>query len=217
MRAAGRLSAASDHQVVIAPPSRRGSIVVVPQSASQPEGETMKVRTSAAAAAALGLVTASVLVLQVRAGGDKIAFPDNYDKGVMYFSFDKPDAKQFREIYVTPGAIAALNKGEAAPSGTVITQVLYKAKLDADGNPVKDANGHFIKTDIAAYAVMEKGTGWGAEYPPEKRNGEWEYQVFTPEKKVNEKANLAACFECHKPLASADFLFTADKIKAAAK
>jgi hypothetical protein len=124
-----------------------------------PRGETMKVRTSAAAAAALGLVTASVLVLQVRAGADKIAFPESYDKGVMYFSFDKPDAKQFREIYVTPAAVAALNKGEAVPPGTVITQVLYKAKLDADGNPVKDANGHFIKTDIAAYAVMETPAG----------------------------------------------------------
>jgi hypothetical protein len=110
-----------------------------------------------------------------------------------------------------------MERGEAVPSGTVITTVLYKAKLDADGNPVKDADGRFIKTDVVAYAVMEKQTGWGAEYPPEKRNGEWEYQVFTPGRKVNEKANLAACFDCHTPQASSDYLFTADKIKTAAK
>ena len=61
----------------------------------------------------------------------------------------------------------------AAPSGTVITTVIYKAKLDGDGNPVKDAGGRYIKSDLAAYAVMEKRTGWGTEYPPEKRNGEW--------------------------------------------
>ena len=66
-------------------------------------------------------------------------------------------------------------------------------------------------------STMEKRTGWGAEYPDEKRNGEWEYQVFTPDRKVNEKANLNSCFECHKPHASTDFLFTADKIKAASK
>jgi hypothetical protein len=177
----------------------------------------MQAYKSAAVAAALGIVTASVVTLQVRAGGDKIAFPESYDKGVMYYSFDRPDVKQYRETYVTPAAIDALNKGEPVPSGTVITTVLYKAQLDADGNPVKDANGRFIKTDLAAYAVMEKRTGWGEEYPPEKRNGEWEYQVFTPERKVNEKANLGACFECHKPHAATDYLFTADKIKAAAK
>lgn len=177
----------------------------------------MKAYKSAAAAAAFGIITASVVTLQVRAGGDKIAFPDNYDKGVMYFSFDRPDVKQYRETYVTPAAIDALKKGEAVPSGTVITTVLYKAKLDADGNPIKDSNGRFSKADLVGYAVMEKRTGWGEEYPAEKRNGEWEYQVFTSERKVNEKANLGACFDCHKPHADADYLFTADKIKAATK
>jgi hypothetical protein len=183
----------------------------------QPWRGIMKFTTSAALAATLGVLTASVVTLQVRAGGDKIAFPDNYDKGVMYFSLDRPDTKQYRDIYVTPAAIDALKKGEPAPSGTVITTVIYKAKLDGDGNPVKDAGGRYIKTDLAAYAVMEKRTGWGTEYPPEKRNGEWEYQVFTAERKVNDKANLGACFDCHKPHADTDFLFTADKIKAAAR
>jgi Cytochrome P460 len=154
---------------------------------------------------------------QVRAGGDKVAFPENYAKGVMYYSFDRPDVKQYRETFVTPAAIDALKNGQAVPSGTVITTVLHKAQLDRAGNPVKDANGRFVKGDLVGYAVMEKRTGWGAEYPEEKRNGEWEYQVFTPDRKVNEKANLNSCFECHKPHASTDFLFTADKIKAASK
>jgi hypothetical protein len=135
----------------------------------------------------------------------------------MYYSFDRPDAKQYRETFVTPAAIDALKKDQPVPSGTVITTVLYKAQLDADGNPVKDGNGRFIKSDLVGYAVMENRTGWGAEYPEEKRNGEWEYQVFTADKKVNDKVNLNACFECHKPHASTDFLFTADKIKAASK
>src|ERR1700704_455497 len=108
----------------------------------------MKIRTSAALAAMLGIATASVCALQVQAGGDKIAFPESYDKGVMYFSFDRPDTKQYRDIYITPAAIDALKKGEPVPSGTVITTVIYKAKLDADNNPVKDANGRYIKTDL---------------------------------------------------------------------
>ena len=177
----------------------------------------MKFTTSAALAAALGLVTASVVALQVQAGGDKIAFPDNYDKGVMYFSLDRPDTKQYRDIFITPAAIDALKKGEPAPSGTVITTVIYKAKLDGDGNPVKDAGGRYIKSDLAAYAVMEKRTGWGTEYPPEKRNGEWEYRAFTADKKPNENVKLTACFECHKPLASQDFVHAYDKLKEAAR
>jgi hypothetical protein len=171
----------------------------------------------AAIAAALGIGAASAVVLQVNAGGEKVAFPENYTQGVMYYSFDRPDVKQYRESFVTPAAIDALKNGKSVPSGTVITTVLYKAQLDANSNPVKDANGRFVKGDLVGYAVMEKQTGWGAEYPEEKRNGEWEYQVFTPDRKVNEKANLNSCFECHKPHASTDFLFTADKIKAASK
>jgi hypothetical protein len=177
----------------------------------------MKTRTLGAIATVLGVAIASAVVLQVRASGEKIAFPENYAQGVMYYSFDRPDVKQYRETFVTPAAIDALKNGQPVPSGTVITTLLYKAQLDAGGNPVKDANGRFIKADLVGYAVMEKRTGWGAEYPEEKRNGEWEYQVFTPDRKVNEKADLNSCFECHKPQASTDFLFTADKIKAASK
>jgi hypothetical protein len=102
-------------------------------------------------------------------------------------------------------------------AGLLLQRCFNKAKLDGDGNPVKVANGRFIKGDLVGYAVMEKRTDWGAEYPEEKRNGEWKYQVFTPDRKVNEKANLNSCFECHKPHASTDFLFTADKIKSASK
>jgi Cytochrome P460 len=103
------------------------------------------------------------------------------------------------------------------PSGTVITIVQYKAQVDAQGNPAKDANGRFVKGDLIGFGVMEKRTGWGAEYPAETRNGEWEYQAFTADKKVNEKANLAGCFQCHKPLTSQDYVFSYDKLKAAAK
>jgi len=65
------------------------------------------------------------------------------------------------------------------------------------------------------FAVMEKRAGWGADYVPEYRNGEWEYQAFTTDRKANDKANLFACFACHKPLDKQDFVFSYDKLKAA--
>jgi len=170
------------------------------------------------AVAILAAAAASAIAVQVRAGGDKVAFPEKFAGGVMYTTVDRADNKQYRELFVTPAtAVDAAKKGEPLPNGTVITIVQYKAQVDAQGNPVKDANGRFVKGDLIGFGVMEKRTGWGAEYPAETRNGEWEYQAFTADKKVNEKANLAGCFQCHKPQAKEDYVFTYDKIKAAAK
>jgi hypothetical protein len=187
-----------------------------PKAARQHEGRTMMLRKSAAAAA-LGAVALTLVAGPVRAGGDLIKFPDEYAKGVLYTTVDRADNKQYRELYVTPAAaIDAAKKGDALPSGTVLTLVQYAAKLDGQGNPEKDANGRFIKGNLIGYTVMEKRTGWGKEYPDDVRNGEWEYQAFTADKKVNEKAVLANCFKCHKPLdARQDFVFTYDKLKSA--
>jgi hypothetical protein len=165
-----------------------------------------------AAATALA-VTGSVL-----AGGDKIVFPENHAQGVLYATVDRADNKQFRELYVNnAAALEAAKKGEPLPNGTVLTLVQYAAKLDAQGNPEKDANGRFMKTNVVGFAVMEKRAGWGAEYPENIRNGEWEYQAFKPDKTVNTAANLTNCFTCHKPLDKEDFVFSYDRMKAAAK
>jgi len=177
----------------------------------------MKFRHSVAVAAAVGALAASALLVQVRAGGDKVAFPENYAKGVLYTIVDRPDIKQYRELYAPAAAIEAAKKGQPLPNGTVLTMVHYAAVLEADGNPKKDANGRLIKGNLLNYGVMEKRTGWGAEYPDKVRNGEWVYQTFTAEKKVNDKANLTGCFNCHKPQEKDDYTFTLDKMKSATR
>ena len=156
---------------------------------------------------------AVTLTIAVRAGGEKIVFPENYAQGVLYTTIDRPDNKQYRELYATPDAIAAVKAGQPIPSGTVLTLVQHKARLDADGNPEKDANGRFIKGELVGYTVMEKRAGWGSEYPEEMRNGEWEYQAFKADKTVNDKANLKNCFTCHKPLDKQDFVFSFQALK----
>jgi hypothetical protein len=164
---------------------------------------------------ATALVGLSVVVFasHVRAGGDKVVFPAAYDKGVLFTTVDRPDNKQYREFYASPAAIEAAKKGQPMPDGTVITMVQWKAKLDAQGNPEKGADGRFIKGDLNGYAVMEKRKGWGAEYEEKIRNGEWEYQAFTPAKAVNANAKLTACFECHKPLPQGqDYVFLYNKM-----
>jgi hypothetical protein len=164
----------------------------------------------ATALVGLGVV---VFASHVKAGGDLVKFPEGFDKGVLYTTVDRADNKQYRELYAPQAAVDAAKKGQPLPDGTVLTLVQYRAKLDAQGNPEKDANGRFIKGDLLAYTVMEKRKGWGAEYPETIRNGEWEYQAFTAAKAVNANAKLTACFECHKPLPSAkDFVFSYDKL-----
>jgi hypothetical protein len=166
----------------------------------------------------VGTVAALTAAVSVRAGGDKITFPAEYAKGAVYLTLDRPENKQVREYYTSLAAIEAAKKGAPLPAGTVITAVQYAAQLDAQGNPAKDANGRFIKTNtIQGYAVMEKQAGWGSEYPESKRNGEWEYQVFRADKTANTNANLDSCFNCHKPQGSNDFVYTYDKMKIAAR
>jgi len=167
---------------------------------------------------ACGAAALAAFVVPVRAGGDKVAFPDNHEAaGVLFTTVDRADNKQFREFYTSAAALEAAKKGEPLPSGTVITMRQYAAKLDAQGNPEKDANGRSIKGDLVGYAVMEKRTGGGSEYPENVRNGEWEYQAFKPDKTVNTSANLGACFNCHKPLDKQDYVYLYDKLKAASK
>jgi hypothetical protein len=178
----------------------------------------MTIRGNFAIATILATVAGSTVAVSVRAGGDKIVFPAEYAKGVVYMTLDRPENKQVREYFTSQEAVDAGKKGAPLPNGTVITVVQYAAQLDAQGNPAKGADGRFTKTgNILGYTVMEKRTGWGAEYPETKRNGDWEYQAFRADKTPNPNANLDACFNCHKPQAANDYVYSYDKLKVAAR
>jgi plastocyanin len=149
------------------------------------------------------------------AGPEKIKFPSDYLKGVLYQTLDRPDNKQYRELYAPASAIEAVKKGQPIPYGTVLTLVQWSVQQDEKGNPIKDSNGRFIKKDILAHTVMEKQRGWGADYPADwPRNGEWEYAVFTADGQPNPKgnANNKACFTCHLPHAQQDFVISLAKL-----
>ncbi len=148
------------------------------------------------------------LVVPGSAGPEKVVFPATFKEGVLYTIADRYDVKQYRELYASPEAITAAKEGKPLPSGTVLMLVQYKAQADAQGNPLKDAKGRFLKGDLIGYTVMEKRTGWGTEYPDDIRNGEWEYAAFTVEGKFNDKANYKACFQCHKPHEKQDFVIS---------
>ncbi|MBI4634894.1 MAG: cytochrome P460 family protein [Candidatus Rokubacteria bacterium] len=156
------------------------------------------------------------LVVPTSAGPEKIAFPGSVKSHVLYTTVDRYDIKQYRELYASSQeAVQAMKDGKPLPYGTVLTLIQYKAQLDAQAAPLKDANGRFVRGDLIGYTVMEKRQGWGAEYPADLRNGEWEYAAFSPDGKLNEKANYKACFQCHKPHEKQDFVISLAKLRGA--
>jgi plastocyanin len=168
-----------------------------------------------AAAAALTLCALGAAVGQatVPPGPNKVAFPENWSKGTMYATVDRPDTKQYREFYTSPDVLAAVRSGKPVPDGAVITLAAYAAQVDAAGVPLKDANGRYLKGNLLAVNVQQKKAGWGADIPEAVRNGDWVYQSFTPDGKPNEKANLTACYQCHLPFAKDEYLTNLAKLK----
>jgi plastocyanin len=149
------------------------------------------------------------------AGPEKIQFPSDYLRGVLYQTLDRPDTKQYRELYAPAAAVEAVRKGKPIPHGTVLTLVQWSVEQDANGVPLKGSDGRFVKKDIIAHTVMEKRAGWGTDYPADwPRNGEWEYAAFTADGQPNPKANAnnKACFTCHLPHAKQDFVISLAKL-----
>lgn len=172
----------------------------------------MQRKTLALALVAAGIVAVAGAQNVVSPGPNRVAFPADWSKGVMYATVDRPDTKQYREFYTSAAAVQAAREGKPIPYGTVITLAAYKAKVDASGNPVKDANGRFVKDELVAVNSMQKERGFGNDIPAAIRNGDWQYQSFTPDGKVNEKANLTGCYECHLPFARDDYLTNMAKL-----
>jgi hypothetical protein len=52
------------------------------------------------------------------------------------------------EQYTSREAIEAAKAGKPLPAGTVITSANYKAVLDPQGNPIRDAKGNFMAGEL---------------------------------------------------------------------
>jgi len=146
------------------------------------------------------------------AGPEKVAFPKDYtssDKFVRYEVLDIAERKQVRYYFVNREAVAEARSVADLPDGTILVREDHAALLDASSEPEKGVDGRFVAADeVLGVVVMRKGAGWGAAYPEDKRNGDWEYAVFLPDGSRKPDVPYARCFECHKPQAAQDFTFT---------
>ncbi|MGH7374119.1 MAG: cytochrome P460 family protein [Candidatus Rokuibacteriota bacterium] len=161
---------------------------------------------------AIALALASIAIASPgSAGPEKVGLPAPAKRQVFLGTVDRPDVKQVREVFASLDTVNAARPGQMLPGGSVLTMDIYAAKLDEKGEPLKDAAGRLTKGSLTAVFVMEKRAGWGAEYPVELRNGEWEYARFDAAGKPG-PADTRACLQCHKPKADQDYVFSMPKL-----
>lgn len=145
------------------------------------------------------------------AGPERVAFPEGYQQDfVRYLDVDRPDRKIKRFFYVNPEALEAAAPGAPLPDGTVLVMEDHPVELDGE-TPRRDAEGRFIATpEVTNVFVMEKQPGWGAAYPADKRNGDWDYAWYDAAGtlKHSDPARYEGCFSCHQPRAGRDYTFT---------
>ncbi|MDQ0886477.1 hypothetical protein QFZ81_001565 [Paenibacillus sp. V4I9] len=124
---------------------------------------------------------------------EQVKLPENYDKGVLYTTVTRGNAKEL--LYASKETIEAVKAGKPFPSGTALTLEIYR-----DG----------VLSDIF---VSEKRTGWGDQNSPKKSNGDWRYQAFTADKSVNTKRNIESCISCHASQERDDFVYTSNQME----
>jgi hypothetical protein len=126
-------------------------------------------------------------------GTELVKFPEGYDKGVLFTTVTRGNT--YEELYTSREAIEAVQNGQPIPSGTVITLEIYEDE------------------ELDRIFVMEKRTGWGDQNPPDMRNGDWQYQSFSPDGSVDEDADIGRCFSCHANAERDDYVNKLDEMK----
>lgn len=141
--------------------------------------------------------------------------PAGYPAGfTMYQTVNRPDIGQVRYLYANAAALAAAREGRPLPDGAHLVLEQHAAKMDADKKPVVGADGYFVADRLVAYAVMQRGAGWGQAIPEMLRNEDWHYAVFNPNGQARPGVNQADCLACHKPLDKQSYAFSYEPMKA---
>ena len=157
------------------------------------------------------ILLAGIATHDARAAPERIAWPADYRKNFVIFGWvDRLDRRPIpvvRVFYVNPEAATAARAGQPSPEGSVLIMEDREAQVDASGKVVLDAAGRLTATDkVLGVFVQEKRRGWGAEFPENLRNGDWDYAFFAPDG-ARRPTNTNACLGCHKPRTETDYTF----------
>jgi hypothetical protein len=148
----------------------------------------MKTLHGRVAASILAFGAATLLLGAVSAETNRVTFPTNLDRLVHYTTVKRGNVTE--HLLTSQEAIDAIKLGQTIPSGTHVVLVDYR------------------DSKVFRYFVMEKQDGWGADYEPARRTGDWQFQAFKPDKTVNMSENSARCQSCHQGREDRQHLFT---------
>src|SRR5262249_23881620 len=114
------------------------------------------------------------------AGPERIEYPKDYKQTFTLFTTrdQHRGGNTVVDIYANPIALKAA-KADVLPTGSIILMEAWSAKLDANQQLVVDGNGRLDKDHFRGIVLMAKRTGWGEAYPPDVRNGDWDYAAFS--------------------------------------
>lgn len=159
-----------------------------------------------------------LLVLGLMAGAAyadeaRIPFPADYKTAFAnYLKLDRvQNEDQIIHLFANDIALNAAAAGKELPNGSILVGEIYAARKDKDGNVMTSSLGLRIRDKLAAVAVMQKGDGWGARFPDDLRNGDWDFAIFSPDGKRLDK-DLNACRQCHAPLADKQHVFSIEHL-----
>jgi hemoglobin len=140
----------------------------------------------------------------------ELLVPPDYKTWPKFLSaVQRPDAKQVREIYMSPASRNTTASGGFG-NGTVFVMENYAARARADGTLETGPDGKLVKGDLLRVFVMGKNVGWGADVVEPLRNGNWVYAAWLPGgQKAPEDTNT--CRACHLPQAGKDFVHRYDE------
>jgi cytochrome c553 len=163
-----------------------------------------------------GATTGAKSALQPSVARSHVSFPESYKETfVKYHTVNFPATKQVRYYFANKAAVQAARAGKPLPNGAYLFVEVHAAKLDAEGKPVTGADGFFVAEKLLFYTAMAREAGWGREIPEMLRNEDWNYTVFTLDRKQRPGVNQAECLACHKPLGDVSYTFTLKQLSQA--
>ncbi|SDA81756.1 hypothetical protein SAMN03159448_03363 [Sinorhizobium sp. NFACC03] len=99
----------------------------------------------------------AALGTQVHAEANRVQFPKDLDELVHYTTIRRGEVTE--HIMTTREAVDAVKNGQPIPDGTHFVLVDHR-----DGK-------------VHRYFVMQKGKGWGNDYPENRRTDDWQFQL----------------------------------------
>ena len=150
--------------------------IALAQTLSPPESISVANSTSPTpAATANQLIAASSLQSQVK-----------YDRKLAHYATVFRSDGSFRQMFIAPHSLAALQPGELLPNGTLIVMETWYSPEDL-----------------------------GAVFIKQKQDGEWRYGSFNPDHPDYQMSFGGSCHRCHAPFPDTDFTLTKPLLEAA--